>query len=171
MFTAEPAFDADDAPLPDGEAVAAPQTVGARVTLRFVSPYEPWLSLDGHRIAADHGGAGRTLLVWFGRRQSALLRALDLGRGLRASLGPDGLVVTDIVELADGVAVDHGSLMAALEGARVRLPPFAALGTSLGRSELLARARSLYAAGTPLDVRIEEQQRVVGRRSLRVGRT
>jgi hypothetical protein len=171
MLTDEPAFDADDAPLPDGELVAAPIPTGTRVTLRFASPFEPWLTLGGRRVTADRGGATRALLVWLGRRQPALLRALELERGLRATLAADGVIVTDLVSLADGVAVDHGGLMSALEGARVRLPTFAVLGASMStRAELMARVRSLYAAGTPLDVRIEDQRRVLGRRAVRVGR-
>jgi len=171
MLIDEPVFDPDDAAVPDGDVVAAPQATGTRVTLRFASPYEPWLTLGGRRVVADTGADSRRVLLWFGRRHPALWRALELQRGLRATLTADDVVVSDLVELADGTVVDHGGMMAALEGAAVRVPPFAVLGASLHRGELQARARSLYAAGTPLDVRIEDQHRVLGRRALRVGRS
>jgi hypothetical protein len=171
MVTEEPAWDDDDAPLPEGDVVASPMPVGGRVTLRFASAFEPWLTLGGARIRADVGGDARTLLLWFGRRQAALWRALDAERGLRATLSGGAVVVTDVVDLAGGVAVDHGSLMATLEGARIKWPAFAVLGSSMGsRAELATRARALYAAGTQLDVRIEDAHRVRGRRRLRVGR-
>jgi hypothetical protein len=171
MLSDEPAWDDDDAPLPDGDVVASPLPTGARVTLRFASPFEPWLTLGGVRVCADTGGEARVLWLWLGRRQATLWRALDIERGLRATLSAGTLVVTDVVDLQDGVAVDHGSLMAALDGARVRWPAFAVLGSSMGsRAELSARARALYAAGTHLDVRVEDGQRVRGRRRLRVGR-
>jgi hypothetical protein len=100
-----------------------------------------------------------------------LWRALDVERGVRATLVGAQMIVTDLVSLADGAAVDHGGLMSVLEGARVKTPTFAVLGSSMPtRAELLARARALYAAGTPLDVRVEEQGRVLARRTLRVGR-
>jgi hypothetical protein len=171
MVNDEPMWDDDDAPLPDGDVVASPMPAGARVTLRFASPFEPWLTLAGARVHADHGGETRALWLWFGRRQAALWRALDVARGLRATLSTGSVVVTDVVDLEDGAAVDHGSLMASLEGARVKWPAFAVLGASMGsRPELAARARALYAAGTQLDVRVEDGQRVRGRRRLRVGR-
>jgi hypothetical protein len=170
MLSDDPAWDDEDAPLTDGDVVAAPITAGARVTLRFVSPFEPWLTLGGARVRADNGGDARALWLWLGRRHAALWRALELARGLRATLAA-GVIVTDVVELDGGVAVDHGTLRTSLEGANVKWPAFAALGTAMGsRAELAMRARALYAAGTWLDLRIEDGQRVRGRRRLRVGR-
>ena len=171
MLTAEPVWDQDDAPLPDGDVVASPVPVGPRLTLRFLSAFEPWLSLAGRRITADDGAESRAVLLWFGRRQATLWRALDVDHGLRATLAQGQVIVTDVIGLDDGVALDHGAVMGALELARVRWPAFAVLGASIGsRAELAARARALYAAGTQLDVRVEEGGRVRARRLLRVGR-
>lgn len=171
----EPPLDADDAPLKDGDVVTAPVPSGPVVTLRFAQAFEPWLTLNGKRVIGDDDADSRAVLLWMSRRLAALMRALDLSRGLRGTLtGPrnvdGGIVVTDIIRLEDGAAADHGSLGAMLEGARVKTLPFAVLGPSMSKSELLARARTLYAAGTPLEVRVEDQERVLGRRRLRVGR-
>jgi hypothetical protein len=171
MIADEPAWDDDDAPLPIGDVVASPVPSGTRITLRFVSPFEPWLVLGGRRITADRGDDARAVLLWFGRRQAALWRALDLERGLRATLAAGQLIVTDVVTLTTGVAVDHGTLMGSLESARLRWPAFAALGADITtNAELAARSRALYAAGTQLDVRVEDGGAVRARRRLRVGR-
>jgi hypothetical protein len=167
----EPVVDSDDAPLPEGEVVAAPLPSGRAMSLRFASPYEPWIDLDGRRVIDDVDGDARTVLTWVARRLTALFRALDLHRGLRATLTPAGqVVVTDIVGVDDGVAIDHDALSATLEGARVKTLDFAALGVGGGRAELLARVRGLYAAGTLLELRVEDGRRVVARRRWRVGR-
>lgn len=170
MLVEEPAIDADDAPVPDGDVVTAPVPSGPIVTLRFASSFEPWLTLDGKRVVGDDDADARTVLIWMSRRLAALMRALDLSRGLRAVLTQRDIVVTDVVRLDDASAADHGSLGAILEGARVKTLPFAVLGPSMSKSELLVRVRTLYAAGTPLEVRIEDNERVLGRRRLRVGR-
>lgn len=175
MLVAEPPIDADDAPFADGDVVTAPVPSGPVVTLRFAQAFEPWLTLNGKRVVGDDDADSRAVLLWMSRRLSALMRALDLSRGLRATLtGPrsvdGGVVVTDVIRLDDGAAADHGSLSAVLEGAHVKTLPFAVLGPSMSRGELLIRVRTLYAAGTPLEVRFEDQERVLGRRRLRVGR-
>lgn len=193
MLVAEPPIDADDVPVPEGDVVTAPVPSGPTVTLRFASPFEPWLSLNGRRVTVDDSDDARAVLLWMSRRLSALMRALDTSRGLRGVLTPSsekqpaghgghgshgghghghggGVVVTDVIRLEDGSAADHGSLGGVLEGARVRMLPFAVLGPSMSKSELLLRVRTLYAAGTPLEVRIEDHERVIGRRRLRVGR-
>ena len=170
MLVDEPAIDADDAPVPDGDVVTAPVPSGPIETLRFASPFEPWLTLNGKRVIGDDDVDSRAVLLWMSRRLAALMRALDLARGLRAVLTAKDIVVTDVIRLDDGSAADHGSLGAVLEGARVKTLPFAVLGPSMSKSELLVRARTLYAAGTPLEVRIEDNDRVLGRRRLRVGR-
>jgi len=171
MHIDEPVVDSDDAPLPEGEVVAAPLPSGRSLTLRFASPWEPWIALDGQRVVEDAGPDARVALIWIARRLTALHRALDLHRGLRATLTRAGhIVVTDIVSLDDGAAIDHDALTAALEGARVRTLDFAALGASGLRSDLLQRVRGLYAAGTMLELRVEEGRRVIARRRLRVGR-
>ncbi len=170
MLVEEPAVDADDAPIPDGDVITAPVPSGPVVTLRFASSFEPWLTLDGKRVVGDDDADARSVLIWMSRRLAALMRALDLSRGLRATLTQRDIVVTDVVRLDDGSAADHGSLGGILEGARVKTLPFAVLGPSMSKSELLIRVRTLYAAGTPLEVRIEDNERVLGRRRLRVGR-
>ncbi len=176
MLVDEPPLDNDDAPFPEGDVVTAPVPSGAAVTLRFASPYEPWLTLRGHRVLVDDGDESRSVLLWLSRRLAALTRALDVTRGLRATLSPGGgphggvVVVTDVIRLEDGSAADHQSLATVLEGARVKLLAFAVLGPAMSRNELLARVRTLYAAGTPLEVRSEDQERVLGRRRVRVGR-
>lgn len=167
----EPVVDSDDAPLPEGEVVAAPLPSGRALTLRFASPYEPWIDLDGRRVVEDTDADARAVLTWVARRLTALYRALDLHRGLRATLTPAGqVVVTDIVNVNDGVAIGHDALGAALEPARVKTLEFAALGVSGLRTELLARVRGLYAAGTLLELRVEDGRQVVARRRWRVGR-
>ena len=179
MLVEEPHVDPDDAPLPEGDVVTAPVPSGPVVTLRFASPYEPWLTLRGQRVLGDDGDDTRSVLLWLSRRLAALTRALDVTRGLRATLTPaqhagtphaSVVVVTDVIRLEDGSAADHQSLATVLEGARVKLPAFAVLGPAMSRNELLLRVRTLYAAGTPLEVRSEDQERVLGRRRLRVGR-
>jgi hypothetical protein len=172
MFADEPAWDDDDAPLAEGDIVAAPMPQGQKVTLRFVAPFEPWLTLGQARVTDDASEAHRALLLWLGRRQAALWRALDLERGLRGTLTAGQLVVTDVVGLHDGEALDHGSMMSVLEPAKVRWPAFTSWGASTGsHTDLVARARSLFAVGTQLDVRVEEGKRVLSRRRLRVGRS
>lgn len=171
FFSPEPSLDADDAPLPDGDLVAAPVPSGAPLTLRFASAYEPWLSLAGRRVVEERGPEQQTALLWLSRRLPALYRALDLNRGLRARLSDGAVVVTDLVSLDDDSTADHGTMQTILEGAQVKMPAFAVLGASVSRHELAGRVRGLYAAGTPLEIRIEDQGRVVSRRRLRVGRT
>ncbi|MDP2342788.1 MAG: hypothetical protein Q8O67_17665 [Deltaproteobacteria bacterium] len=172
----EPQLDPDDAALPDGDVVTAPVPSGPVITLRFASPYEPWLTLRGKRVLVDDGDDTRAVLLWLSRRLAALTRALDVTRGLRATLTPGSagqasvVVVTDVIRLEDGSAADHQSLASVLEGARVKLLAFAVLGPAMSKNELLVRVRTLYAAGTPLEVRSEDQERVLGRRRLRVGR-
>lgn len=170
MHIAEPDVEADDVPLPEGEVVAAALPSGLAVSVRFASPYEPWLSLDGRRVIEDASAEHRLALLWLQRRLTSLYRALDIHRGLRGRLTVSGVIITDLVTLEDGVAADHGTLASVLEGARVRTLDFAALGAAGSRSDLLGRVRGLYAAGTPLEVRVEDQQRVIARRRWRVGR-
>lgn len=167
----EPPVDPDDAALPEGEVVASPLPSGQRLTLRFASPFEPWLSLDGRRVVEDASADARIVLVWMSRRLTALYRSLDLHRGLRATLTQGGVVVvTDLVEVDGGEAADHTTVTTSLEAARVRTLDFAALGASGHRADLLARVRGLYASGTLLELRVEDGQQVVSRRRIRVGR-
>ena len=171
MLLDAPDLHADDLPLPEGEVVIAPLPSGGAVTLRFASAYEPWLSFDGRRVVEDTSPAHRAVLIWASRRKTALYRVLDVLRGVRATLTSTGfVVVTDLIQLDDGSAADHGTLAAELERARVKTLPFATLGDGGHRIDVQARARSLYAAGTPIELRVEERGQVVSRRRWRVGR-
>lgn len=166
----EPVVDPDDAPVPEGEAVITPVLQGAAVRLRFPSPYEPFLTLEGRRVVEDRGPATRDLLFWFARRMPALWRALDTKRALLGVLHGSTVVVHDVAELQDGSFLDHGLARQTLEPARVALPQVALLGTVASRSEIAARSRGMYATGTTVEVRVEDGGRVVARRLLRVGR-
>jgi hypothetical protein len=171
MRFAEPVIDPDDAPMPDGEVVAAPLPSGRTLTVAFVSPYEPWFALDGQRISQERCGDDRGVLLWGSRRLTALYRALDVSRGIRATLTAGGsIVVTDVINLDDGEPLDHNALLATLEGAQVRPLDFAALGPTSSRTELVQRVRGLYAVGTLLEVRVEDGCKVLTRRRWRVGR-
>ncbi len=166
----EPVIDADDAPLKEGEAVVLPAPSGHAVRLRFPSPYEPFLTLDGVRIVEDEGGPTRELLLWLSRRMPALSHALDDKRALLAVVSGRDVLVHDVVELQDGSFLDHGRTRQVLEPARVVLPGYALLGTVSTRGELASRTRGIFAAGTTVEVRVEDAGRVVGRRRFRVGR-
>lgn len=166
----EPALDPDDAPLPEGEVVMAALPKGATIGVRFASPYEPWLTLDGRRVVDDTSPEARGLLMWALRRKTSLYRALDVLRGLRGILTPSGVVVVDLVELASGAAADHGTLGAMLERIRARTLTFATLGDADHRIDVSSRARSLFAVGTPVELRVEDRGSVVSRRRWRVGR-
>lgn len=171
MRIAEPALDADDAPMPEGELVAAPLPSGKKLAVAFSSPYEPWFSLDGRRVVDDRSPEHRAVLLWGSRRLTALYRALELSRGMQATLTSSGqVIVTDVVALDNGEALDHGSLLGVVEGAQVRTLDFAALGPTSSRPELLTRVRGLYAVGTLLELRVEDGRRVLSRRRWRVGR-
>jgi hypothetical protein len=170
MHIAEPDVESDDVPLPEGEVVSAALPSGMALSLRFASAYEAWLSLDGRRVVEDASAEDRLALMWLQRRMTSLYRALDLHRGLRGRLTSAGVIVTDLVTLDDGVAADHGTLASVLEAAQVRTLDFAALGAAGSRSDLIGRVRGLYAAGTPVEVRVEDQHRVIARRRWRVGR-
>lgn len=170
MTLPEPPIDPDDAPVPEGEAVVVPAPTGSAVRLRFPSPYEPFLTLEGRRVVEDEGPSTRDLLLWFSRRMPALWRALDTKRGVLGVLQGGTVLVHDVVELEDGSFLDHGLTRQTLEPARVALPSYALLGSVSSKSELAARARGVFAVGTTVEVRIEDAGRVVARRRLRVGR-
>lgn len=170
MLLDGPVYDDEAAPLPEGEIVVAAVPSGPGVTLRFASPYEPWLGLDGRRVVDETSAAHRTLLTWLGRRKLALFRVLDVMHGLRATLTSTGVVVTDLVQLDDLRAAAHTALATCGERLRVKVPGFAALGDADHRVDLGVRVRALYAAGTPIELRVEDRGVVVSRRRLRVGR-
>lgn len=179
MQVPDPLVDDDDTPLPDGELVDVPLPVGAAVTLWVPSPWAPWLTLWGKRVTKDAGPEARALLLWLSRCLAALSRALDVDRGIRGVLTMDvrpAVVVADLIHLdarvegSDVKEADPSSLSSALEPARVQSPTFCVLGVADTRADLLARTKAVYAHGTPLEVRVEDRQRVVSRRRLRVGR-
>lgn len=166
----EPPLDPDDAPLPEGEIVMAALPKGATVGVRFASAYEPWLTLDGRRVVDDSSPLARALLMWALRRKTSLYRALDVLHGLRGILTPAGIVVVDLVQLDTGASADHGTLGAMLERIRARTLTFATLGDADHRIDVSTRARSLFAVGTPVELRVEDRGCVVSRRRWRVGR-
>ena len=171
MHFAEPDVDDDDNPLPEGEVVAAPLPSGRVISVRFASPYEPWLTLDGRRVVEDQDADSRAVLVWFSRRLTPLYRALHVMRGLTATLtSARQVVVRDVINIDDSSALEHGALSSLLESSRIRILEFAALGMVSNKQDLQARVRGLFAAGTPLEVRIEDGRQVISRRRWRVGR-
>jgi hypothetical protein len=176
MAVPEPTLDAEDAPLPEGEVVGLPLASGLPVTLRFPSPFEPWLTLGGKRVVVDEkgeaGAAPRELLLWSSRRLAALWRALEDRVALRAVYveQQEQIVVTDLVSLEENVFFDHGLLRERLEAANVQLARFSLLGALATRAELERRVRATWAPGTIVEVRVEDGRQVVSRRRLRVGR-
>jgi hypothetical protein len=172
MTTSLPAlpFDADDAPWPEGELTALAVPAGPEVSLQFPSPFEPFLVLDGARVVEDRGPATRRLLLWLGRRMPALWRALDERFALRGVLGASGVVVHDFIDLQSGALADHGLMRERLEQAQVQMPPFAVLGGVSTKNELVQRARSMFAAGAVIEVRVEEAGIVLSRRRVRLER-
>jgi len=166
----EPDYDADDAPLTDGEAVAMPLPVGAPITLRFPSSYETYVMLGDRRIVEDDGPEAREVLLWTARRLPSLWRALEDRAGLRGVLIEGRVVVTDLYDVHNATFVDHGLLREKLEPAAIELGRFSLLGPIGTRAELVQRVRAIYAPGTVVEVRVEDGRRVVSRRRLRVGR-
>lgn len=174
----EPELDEDGAPLPDGESVALPAPAGARVTLRFPSAFEVYLTVGGSRVTDDDGPAARDLLLWCGRRLPALWRALGERSALLAVHNDGRVLVTDLAELErdpDTDAeiarfLDHGALRERLEPCGVELSPFSLLGPIGTRAELDRRVRAAYAPGTLVEVRVEDGGLIASRRRLRVGR-
>lgn len=165
-----PTLDDESAPLPESELLVAPVPAGRDVTLCFASPFELFLTLDGRRVTKHVDAAERRVLVWAHRRLPALYGALEERLGLRAMLTDEDVVVTDACELSSGSFLDHTRLRQLLSGAGVALPPLAVLGPLATRTELKERLRALYAVGTPVEVRAEEDGRVTSRRRLQVGR-
>lgn len=159
-----------DARLVEGEVVVYPAPRGRALELRFAGPWEPYLTLDGHRVVEDTGSDARRANLWLGRRLPALYRALEHEHGLTATLTLGGVEVQDLVHLDTGARLDHAALRRVLGDCNAMLPPFALLGPVSGMSELQTRVRAMYASGMLLEVRREESGRVLGRRRLRVGR-
>ena len=155
--------------ISEGDLVVFPRSPGPTVTLRFPAPYEPFLRVDGKRLLEANTSAERVLLIWLGRRLPALSRILEERTGLRAVLHKDVVRVSELVELESENLLDH-SAMRRLSEADVTLPAFAVLGPMGSRAELMSRLRSIYAAGTQVEVRGEEMGRTLWRGHLEVGR-
>jgi cytidylate kinase len=165
-----PVFDDDDAPLPIADLVALPAVAGREVTLQFASPFEAYLTLDGRRLSEHHDDDERRLLTWLGRRTPELMRALDLDLAIRAVLTDAGVVVTDAVQMETQTFLDHARLRQRLSSAHVELPTFAVLGAVPNKAELMQRLRGMFAAGTSVEVRVEEERQAKTRRVVHVGR-
>lgn len=186
MSSLEPTLDDENAPLPEGEMVALPVPSGTRVALRFPSPFEQVLSYGGRRVTEDDSPAARDLLIWSSRRLPALWRALGERTVLLAAHHDGAIVVTDLVaverdrqaedEAADEVPrelatfLDHGALRERLEPCGVQLARFSLLGALGTKAELERRVRAAWAPGTLVEVRVEDDGRIISRRRLRVGR-
>ncbi len=178
----EPPLDDENEPLPEGEVVALPLPSGTRTTLRFPSPFELVLTLAGRRITAADTPAARDLLLWSSRRLPALWRALGERTVLLAAYAEGAVVVTDLVELevdtrgddeqpnTRALFLDHGALRERLEPCAVQLAHFSLLGAVGTKAELERRVRGNWAPGTQVEVRVEDEGRIVSRRRLRVGR-
>jgi hypothetical protein len=178
----EPVLDDEAAPLLEGEVVALPVPAGARVTLRFPSAFELYLTRDGRRITDDDGPAARELLLWASRRLPSLWRALGEDIVLLAAQSDGAVVVTDLVHVervldprddepvARAEFLDHGALRERLEPCGLALARFSLLGALGTKAELERRVRAAWAPGTLVEVRIEDDGVIVSRRRLRVGR-
>ena len=165
-----PALDDEDSPLVESELLVAPVPAGRPVTLRFASAFEVFLTLDDKRVSEHDEEDERRVLIWAHRRLPVLYRALEEKLGLHALLTADDVVVTDVTELPEPAFYDHARLRQTLAGAGVSLLPLAVLGSVANKSELKERLRAMYAVGTPVEVRAEEDGRVTSRRRLQVGR-
>ncbi len=178
----EPALDDENAPVPEGEVVALPLPSGTRTMLRFPSAFELVLTHAGRRVTAADTPAARDLLLWSSRRLAALWRALGERTVLLASYAEGAVVVTDVVALAHearaddeppatrATFLDHGALRERLEPCAVQLAHFSLLGAVATKAELERRVRASWAPGTLVEVRVEDEGRIVSRRRLRVGR-
>lgn len=164
-----PGYDDADAELPEEELLALPVPAGREVGLRFASPYEAFLTLDGKRVLTHETQAERRLHLWLGRRLPALYSALESRYGLWAVLQEREVVVLDMADLDEGTFLDHARVRRALGQARVSLPSLAVLGSVTTKGELLARLRGVYAAGAAVEVRAEDVGRVTSRRRVVVG--
>lgn len=167
----EPAYEVDDEPAYEGDMVVFPVPQGRRVTLSFAGPYEGFLTLDDKRVIEHSDGDTRRLLLWQSRHLPALYRVLEQRYGVAGVLTGEGVVLVDGVELQTSTFLDHGRLRQLLGPVRARLPAFAILGPIGTRAELSHRLRGMFASGTHVEVRCEEEGRVTSRRRLQVGRS
>jgi len=164
-----PAVDHELAHVTEGDVVAFAIHTGPEVTLRFPTAFEPFLRLDGRRLVESRNQAERVLLMWMGRHLPMLARTLEDRRGLRAILVGREVRLLELVDLESGTLIDHSG-MRVLADAGLALPKFAVLGPASSRSELMTRLRSLYAAGTTVELRGEEMGKVRWRGRVEVER-
>jgi len=154
----------DEAPFHvDGDLVAWRVETGRAITLRFNDPYETFLTLDGARVRGHATVDERNLSIWIHRRLMPLWRTLGDRYGLIATLTPAHVLVEDLVDLEHHEAMDHPRLRRELADCGCRLPGFSILDAPANRSELNARLRQLYGAGTTVEVRDEEGGRALRR--------
>ncbi len=164
-----PAPEAADAPLGDAEVVLFSLPRGTPFSLRFAGAYEPFVFTAKGRIVSGDEGEARELLLFVHRHLPALYGALDQARGLFATLTPRGVIVTGVLDFADEKLLDHSRLRRLL-GETFAVPRFSWLGPLPGLYEVGRRARLMYASGTRVEMRREEDGFVVGRRVLRIDR-
>lgn len=166
-------YDAEDAPLPEGDLVVLPAPSGRPFSVRFVGAYEPWVALDGARVVRDEGPEHRALLRFVSRHLLPLYRVLELSHALLGTLDGTTVSIRDLVAFeadAGAIFLDHGALRRRLAGSGLPAPRIAILGALTSRNEIALRLRGMYASGTPVEVRTEESGRTVGRRRMIVGR-
>jgi hypothetical protein len=158
-------------PWPEGDVVIIPVGSGLAVTLSFAAPFEPLLTLDGVQLhgAAMSNDGHRQLALWLARHMPALWRALGDRLSVRGTLTADGHVVVSDVLDAQANSIDHVQLQERLQHAGVLMPAFAVLGVAQ-RDDVIDRARALFASGTPLELRVEGDGRVLHRERLRIDR-
>lgn len=160
----EISYEEPDTICDDGEWVVYPMTQGTPFSLQFISPYEPFFQLAESRLSP----LNRPLNIWLYGYLPALYRALETRYAIRGIVKPEGLVIQDMSELDTGMFMDHLTLRRKLDVCRALQPPFASLGPVGNRRELLARLRGLYATGTLVEARQEDDGYLKRRLQLRV---
>mgnify|MGYP000374133690 CR=1 FL=1 len=162
----------DDDELLPGELVVFPVHQSRVLQIRFVAPWEPGVLLDGERVTVDDGGLARQALMFVHGHLLALHRLLGDDKGAFAYLDGDGQgVITDVVDLQSGERMDHTQLRNQVGAESMTLPPFAVLGRPSSKAELAQRTRAMFATGTVLEVRGEDDGKVLQRRLFEVGRS
>jgi hypothetical protein len=162
--------EAADAPLIEGDIVVRPIGTATRLTLYFPSVWEPFLFVDGHRLVSHEHTRHRHLFTWLGRHLPVLFRALEAERVLHADVTDAGIVIVDVAGIEDGVFLDHAQVRRVLGSGTFQFAPFAILGPISSKNDLMQRLRGMYATGSRVEVRREDSGRVVGHRTVQVGR-
>ncbi|MCP4498431.1 MAG: hypothetical protein GY822_00490 [Deltaproteobacteria bacterium] len=161
----------DDDDLIRGEVVLFPCRQSRQVELFFKAAWEPRVLFDGVPIRKDNRRSSREILFWIHANLPALHRILGQKLGLIGTLDDNGhVIVTALVDLQSGDRKSHGVLRREIGSEGLRLPAFALLGRPSSKAELQQRARAMYATGTMLELRGEEEENVIDCRILEVGR-